>query len=636
MRTKVGKILNVFLCLLIVTTVLAVCVPGNIYGESGTLTGVSTADGYSIEIFATEVQPTNQQGPIALAFDSQGNLFIATGGYYYGGWGYYKIRKISAGTNIPEEFGAVKVEDPDGVAVDSQDNIIVSGGYHVHKFAQDGSLIWKIPCAIYNVQLVAVDENDYAYAGSLGTKIAKISPDGTSVTYFDAFKQPSEPAISPDGFLYVSQFEENNIVKVSSDTGEILEVIATGIKAVQPVFDALGDLYTIDYVAKSVLKISISEGAVTTIASGFTHPRGLAFDPDGNLFVSDSTDKIIYKIVFNNPPVAVSGGPYTDFEGSEITFDASGSTNPDSDPLQYRWDFNNDGTWDTSWSDDPTGLHTWYDDHSGTAKVEVSDGSHSSTSEASVTVNNADPVITSITTPLDPTQVNMVVELSSDFSDPGTLDTHTANIDWGDGINSPGIITEAGGSGTVTGSHSYDTPCVYQVTVTLTDDDGGFATIKSEYVVIFDPTGAFVSGGGLFDSPAGAFPAEPLLTGKAGFGFVSKYQKGATVPEGNTQFRFHAGNINFKSTSYDWLVVAGSKGMFKGTGTINGEGRYKFLISAIDGDLNGGNGADMFRIKIWTEDELGNENVNYDNNLEGEVDADPTTTLTHGSIKIHK
>jgi parallel beta-helix repeat protein len=340
--------------------------------------------------------------------------------------------------------------------------------------------------------------------------------------------------------------------------------------------------------------------------------------------------------VGNEPPIADANGPYSEFEGSVITFDASGSTDPDEDSLEYRWDFDNDGSWDTGWSTNPTAPQTWNDDHSGTVKVEVTDGSLSTTAETTVTVLNANPVITSLTTPFDPTQVNALVEISATFTDAGILDTHTASIDWGDETSTSGVVTEADGSGTVTGSHSYATPGVYQVILTVTDDDGGFATITSEYVVIFDPTGAFITGGGMIDSPAGAYTADPSITGKAGFGFVSKYQKGSTTPGGNTQFRFHAADLSFKSDNYDWLVVAGSKGMFKGTGTINGAGSYKFIISAIDGDMTGGDGIDKFRIKIWEEDEQGFELVVYDNNLGGDIDADPTTGLTHGSIKIHK
>src|SRR5439155_25276535 len=56
------------------------------------------------------------------------------------------------------------------------------------------------------------------------------------------------------------------------------------------------------------------------------------------------------------------------------------------------------------------------------------------------------------------------------------------------------------------------------------------------------------------------------LTGKANFGFDSRYQRGATVPSGNTQFNFTVANVNFHSTSYDWLVVAGAKAQYKGSG----------------------------------------------------------------------
>ena len=81
------------------------------------------------------------------------------------------------------------------------------------------------------------------------------------------------------------------------------------------------------------------------------------------------------------------------------------------------------------------------------------------------------------------------------------------------------------------------------------------------------------------------------------------------MPDGNTQFQFHAAGFNFSSTSYEWLVVAGSKAQFKGVGTINGEGVYKFMLTANDGN------PDTFRIKIWYEDAAG-EHVVYDNGSE--------------------
>jgi hypothetical protein len=70
--------------------------------------------------------------------------------------------------------------------------------------------------------------------------------------------------------------------------------------------------------------------------------------------------------------------------------------------------------------------------------------------------------------------------------------------------------------------------------------------------------------GGWLWSPQGGHTADPALTGDANFGFVSKYKKGTNVPTGNTGFRFKASNLNFHSSSYDWLVVAGANAKYKG------------------------------------------------------------------------
>jgi hypothetical protein len=175
--------------------------------------------------------------------------------------------------------------------------------------------------------------------------------------------------------------------------------------------------------------------------------------------------------------------------------------------------------------------------------------------------------------------------------------------------------------GTVAGSTytAGSVPGIYDVCLTVND-----GTVDSDpdctIVVVYDPSGGFVTGGGWIDSPAGAYTADPDLSGKATFGFVSKYKKGANVPDGNTEFQFKAGDLNFHSTSYEWLVVAGNMAQFKGEGTINGQGSYKFMISANDGS------PDTFRIKIWYED--GGEVVVYDNGSQ--------QSLGGGSIVVHK
>lgn len=152
-------------------------------------------------------------------------------------------------------------------------------------------------------------------------------------------------------------------------------------------------------------------------------------------------------------------------------------------------------------------------------------------------------------------------------------------------------------------------------------------------VAVYDPAAGFVTGGGWISSPEGAYTADPSLVGKATFGFVSKYQKGAAVPTGQTEFQFRVAGLNFKSSSYEWLVIAGARAQYKGTGTINGAGNYGFMLTAIDGQLPGGGGTDKFRIKIWDK---ATDTMIYDNMLGSSDTNDPTTVLGGGSIVIHK
>lgn len=190
-------------------------------------------------------------------------------------------------------------------------------------------------------------------------------------------------------------------------------------------------------------------------------------------------------------------------------------------------------------------------------------------------------------------------------------------------------------TGNVTGSHTYSTPGVYTVTLTVTDDIGDSGSSVFQFVVIYDPEGGFVTGGGWIDSPAGSYIAEPSLADKATFGFVSKYQNGANTPTGNTQFSFKVADLKFKSTVYDWLVVAGSNAKLKGDGTINGQGDYGFQLFGFDSDVNTNdfNFDDKFRIKIW--DKNNGDAVVYDNNLGQSDDDEPSTILGGGSIIIH-
>ena len=311
---------------------------------------------------------------------------------------------------------------------------------------------------------------------------------------------------------------------------------------------------------------------------------------------------------------ATNGGNISDADGDTVTLSASVGVATN----------NGDGTWSWSFptSDGPA--------ESQTVTITADDGNDGiTTTSFDLMVNNVAPAIDSISVPVDPVDINdQPISVSATFSDPaGAYDVpYTCTVDYGDGI-----VPQAGVADFTTcfgPAHSYAEPGVYAVTVAVTDKDGGSSSATAtNYIVIYDPEGGFVTGGGWIWSPEGAYTPDPSLTGKATFGFVSKYRKGASVPTGNTEFQFHVADLNFKSTSYDWLVIAGSKAKYKGTGTINGMGEYGFMLSAIDGS------PDMFRIKIWDK---ATEEVVYDNQLEAADDADPVTAIEGGSIVVHK
>lgn len=268
-----------------------------------------------------------------------------------------------------------------------------------------------------------------------------------------------------------------------------------------------------------------------------------------------------------------------------------------------------------------------------TVTCTASDASgNTATCSFGVTVANASPAITTVTGPTGPLSIGSSAGVTVHFADPDAGQGHTVTFSWGDGTSS--TVAADPGVYTVTATHTYAGTGVYAAGVTVADPCGASTSATFEFVVIYDPNGGFVTGGGWINSPAGALGSDSSLTGKATFGFVSKYRPGAKVPSGSTEFQFKAGDFSFRSTTYEWLVVAGAKAQFKGTGTVNGVGRYDFLLSAVDGERPGGGGVDKFRIKI-TDPQTG---AVYDNMLGASDDlgqADPQA-IAGGSIVVHK
>jgi hypothetical protein len=232
---------------------------------------------------------------------------------------------------------------------------------------------------------------------------------------------------------------------------------------------------------------------------------------------------------------------------------------------------------------------------SGTAPVTVDVNGTTTTiatsgAPASFSANVA-PAIQAITSPVGPVSLlAQPVAFSATFSDPGTTDTHTCSVTWTEGVTTAGAV-----AGRVcTASYRYTRAGVYTVTVNVTDNAGESDT-RTGTIVVYDPA-ASVAGSGWFNSPAGAAPANPTLAGRATFAFSAKYNRGATVPTGTTEFQFKAGTLDFRSTEFEWMVVAGStEARFAGRGTVNGRSGFRFMIWVGDGT------PDTFQMRIWSD-----------------------------------
>jgi hypothetical protein len=198
----------------------------------------------------------------------------------------------------------------------------------------------------------------------------------------------------------------------------------------------------------------------------------------------------------NQVPTADAGGPYQINEGGSLTLSAAASADPDHDTLSYAWDINNQGTFTTASGVTPT--LTWAqlqslgvnDEGTYTIRVQVSDGRGGvSTASTTLTVNNGAPTVSAGTAAT--INEGTTFARTGSFSDPGA-GTWTATVDYGDGSGATPLTLNPDHSFNL--SHLYANNGSYNVTVTLTDDDGAAGT--ATFGVTVNNVAPTVSAGG--------------------------------------------------------------------------------------------------------------------------------------------
>lgn len=238
----------------------------------------------------------------------------------------------------------------------------------------------------------------------------------------------------------------------------------------------------------------------------------------------------------NTAPTADAGGPYQVNEGSTVQLDGTGSSDPHNAILTYAW---SPGTH----LDDPASATPTYsaiDDTVDNLTLTVNDIGGDVTAATAIT-DDDDTTVTVLNVPPTVTAVgDSIVEgglatVSATFFDPGTLDTHTASILWGDGSPAQPVSVMALALGV---THVYGDNGAYAVTVTVTDDDGGSgADVVVVTVANLDPAASFDASGAI------TFPGGDYLVVKAGSALPSTAE-GSDPGSDDLTFTWSVGDVN--------------------------------------------------------------------------------------------
>ena len=178
---------------------------------------------------------------------------------------------------------------PLGLAFDSAGNLYV-GMQSINtivKFSSTGTNLGIFASTGANPYALAFDSVGNLYVANAGDNtIAKITPGGVSSVFANTgLFYPAGLAFDSAGNLYVANANNNNINKFSS-TGTNLGVFASsgGGAPAGLAFDSAGNLYVANQTG-AIVKIT-TNGTGSVFANIGATPFGLAFDTTGNLYVT--------------------------------------------------------------------------------------------------------------------------------------------------------------------------------------------------------------------------------------------------------------------------------------------------------------------------------------------------------------
>jgi sugar lactone lactonase YvrE len=217
---------------------------------SGSDTIYEIPSGGSPEVFAgTDVNGATSTGPTGMAFNTVGDLFVATN----------------------------------------------SGS--IDEFSSTGAFLQTFATGLSNARGLAFDSagNLYVAEQSSGT-IEKFSSTGVGTTFATGLDAPNGITFDSAGNLYVANGGSNTIDEITSG-GTVSTFASAGLSSPNGVaFDSAGNLFVVNHNSSSIGEYS-STGIplLSPYSTNFTldGPKGLAFDSEGDLFVTDYADNSV-------------------------------------------------------------------------------------------------------------------------------------------------------------------------------------------------------------------------------------------------------------------------------------------------------------------------------------------------------
>ena len=271
--------------------------------------------------------------PSAIAFDIQGNLYIADTGDHV-------VRKLSvngaittvAGTGVQGFLGdngpasAAELDSPAGLAIDPTDNLYIADS-HNHR-------IREVIATTGIIKTIA------------GTGSAGFLGDG-GLAKAASLNLPTALVVDSIGNLYFADTNNHRVRQIRSSTGIISTVAGNGTQGFTGdngpatsanidspnglAVDAAGNLSLADTHNGRVRQVSAATGLITTIAGGSSRlfagdggvataaglalPRGLTVDSAGNLYIADSANHRIRRISPSGTITTVAGEGTQTFAG---------------------------------------------------------------------------------------------------------------------------------------------------------------------------------------------------------------------------------------------------------------------------------------------------------------------------------